>query len=67
MKRALFGITRFGKYAKYFLASMAFILQMQEEVSAQGKGNWTWGGEMDPLQEQFEVVHYSLEIGRAHV
>ncbi|MBD8488481.1 M1 family metallopeptidase [Echinicola sp. CAU 1574] len=31
------------------------------EVVAQ-EHKWTWGGKMDPLQERYEVIHYSLDI-----
>ncbi len=24
--------------------------------------NWTWGGQIDPLQAKFEVLHYQLEL-----
>ncbi|GGF35134.1 M1 family metallopeptidase [Echinicola rosea] len=51
-----------GKCVKCFLASVGTLLLLVNHADAQGEGNWTWGGKMDPLQAQFEVVHYSLDL-----
>ncbi|AWW30486.1 M1 family peptidase [Echinicola strongylocentroti] len=60
MKRELFGIKWWEKCVKCFLAGAVVSLLLAGDALAQD--DWTWGGEMDPLQEQFEVVHYSLDL-----
>ncbi|QDH78169.1 M1 family metallopeptidase [Echinicola soli] len=62
MKRELFGINRLRKYVNYFLTSMGIFLLLANDVFAQKDAGWMWGGQMDPLQEQFQVVHYSLDL-----
>ncbi len=31
-------------------------------LSCFGQKNWDWGGPKDPLQEKFEVLHYTLDL-----